>query len=95
MRCQAQIFSANHERKSLLGILGLASQALMHVILAVSWLRLVRIPSDGSRGWKFLFNWYNLFGWAPVDNVVFAIVQGRLFWSALQERKKLAVEEGR
>lgn len=80
---------------STLGLLGLASQAVAHIILAFSWLSIMYAPYSSliSKPWAQIFFWYNTFLWAPVDNAIFAVIQGRLLWIALKERKRILAEE--
>jgi hypothetical protein len=58
-------------------ILGLALQTFMFALLAFAWLLRLQLPR-GYRGWR----WYFLVGWAAVDDIVFAFVQGTLWWIA-------------
>jgi hypothetical protein len=61
---------------------GLAAQALVFALVAVSWVMRVRFPwelLDGRRvTFGVLVTWYELVGWAAVDNAVFALGQGVL-----------------
>ncbi|KAH7327194.1 hypothetical protein BKA65DRAFT_510134 [Rhexocercosporidium sp. MPI-PUGE-AT-0058] len=75
---------------------GLAAQAAVFAAVAVSWIGRVRfIEIDGRVGWFPVESWYQLVGWATVDNAVFAVVQGVLFFlrRQLQSRKIGAEEE--
>lgn len=62
---------------------GLASQAVVFAFVAISWIGKVRFWPDntGERALRdFPFKtWYELVGWAAVDNAVFAMVQGVLY----------------
>ncbi|KAJ5674965.1 uncharacterized protein N7477_004899 [Penicillium maclennaniae] len=80
---------------SLLSIAGLASQAMVHVILAVSWALMVRPRLDQilTFVWPALIMSYNFFWWPMVDNTVFAVLQGRLLWKACREKKVVASED--
>jgi hypothetical protein len=77
---------------SALSLVGFASQAVAHVILGISWFVLVGFPCNAllSAPWPKLWAWYILFGWASVDNAIFAVMQGMLFWSAFKERERVA-----
>lgn len=68
-----------------LSIKSLGFQALLFLVLAISWpLRI--FLNEGVR-WPFqmnLISWYQLIGWAPVNSLIFAIVQGLLWHRATQ-----------
>ncbi|KAF0320358.1 hypothetical protein GQ607_012454 [Colletotrichum asianum] len=55
---------------------GLATQAVVFAVLAISWMIRVRYPpySPSYNGW------YRLVGWPVVNNGLFSIVQGILLW---------------
>lgn len=76
---------------STMSMVGFASQIAVHIILAISFFSLVRIPLNAfvTFSWASMLFWYNLLGWPLVDNAIFAAVHGRLFWIALKERKKV------
>jgi hypothetical protein len=61
---------------------GLAAQAMVFALVAVSWAMRVRFPWELLDGRQVTFGalvtWYELVGWATVDNVVFALGQGVL-----------------
>ncbi|KAI1454089.1 hypothetical protein F4805DRAFT_461139 [Annulohypoxylon moriforme] len=59
-----------------LSTIGLLVQALVFVIVACVWPVRFTIGSDDRVP---LGAWYQLVGWAAVDNLIFAIVQGVLF----------------
>jgi len=60
---------------------GLAVQACMFGLVAVSWVFRVEYTwPDWVAGWDALMHWYMFVGWAAVDNVVFALGQGVLLW---------------
>ncbi|KAK8026493.1 ATP synthase F0 [Apiospora marii] len=76
--------------RSALSLVGLAAQAVTFAVVAVSWaLRVVfpwsDIPADARLGLGFFGSWYQLVGWAAVDNGVFALVQG-VVWCAAMRR---------
>lgn len=61
-----------------LSIVGLAAQAFIFFVVALSWLVRVYfpVPIEFDRiNLRFLLDWYRFMGWAAVDNVVFAFVQ--------------------
>ncbi|KAH7392463.1 hypothetical protein DE146DRAFT_141843 [Phaeosphaeria sp. MPI-PUGE-AT-0046c] len=59
--------------------LGLALQAVVFTLLAFSWVGRIRFPyPDGGLQWTYLSAWYQLVGWATVDNSIFAIGQATL-----------------
>jgi hypothetical protein len=63
-----------------LSLVGLATQAVIFAIVAISWMMRVKYPWNVL---DFLTAWYQLVGWAAVDNAVFAIVQAVLLLLAL------------
>lgn len=72
-----------------LSIFGLASQALVFALVALSWTARVSFPAIpiDRISWYVLSTWYQLVGWAAVDNAVFAMVQFVLFYMAKRRRK--------
>ncbi|KAJ5096720.1 hypothetical protein N7456_007441 [Penicillium angulare] len=77
------------DTSSVLSVIGLASQAFVHVALFISMLMLLPITPQKipTLRWKSFFALYNLYGWALVDNAVYALIQGRLLWMALRNRR--------
>ncbi|KAK0114832.1 hypothetical protein ONS96_013315 [Cadophora gregata f. sp. sojae] len=78
---------------------GLAVQAVVFATVALSWTARVRFQPDGGDGhggtspdgglpvklWLWLKVWYQLVGWAAVDNAVLALVQAALFFTRRRE----------
>lgn len=64
---------------------GLAIQAAVFALVAVYWPFRIQTTRDvwPPRSWGDLVTWYQLVGWAVVDNCIFAFVQGILFWIAV------------
>ncbi|KAI1944369.1 hypothetical protein LOZ12_004242 [Ophidiomyces ophidiicola] len=64
--------------------LGLAAQAVVFAAVALYWPFRMTIPEEFWRmsPWNRLVAWYQLVGWATVDNTIFALVQAILFWIA-------------
>jgi hypothetical protein len=61
--------------------MGLTVQAVIFVLLACSWIGRVEFPyADGGFPWIYSSTWYQLVGWATVDNGIFAIGQAILLW---------------
>lgn len=69
-----------------LSLVGLATQAVIFTIVAISWTMRVRFPWNVFEYFSLLYftTWYQLVGWAAVDNAVFAIVQTVLLWLAIR-----------
>jgi len=95
--CIHSVNKTRPDSTSLLSIIGIISQILIHTILPIFWLGLIRVPF-----WVFLFPpwngfavFYELYGWVLLDNAFFAVLQGRLLWMALRQRKAMAVGKGR
>jgi hypothetical protein len=63
---------------------GLAVQAAVFALVAVSWVMRVQFPWELLDGHKITFGvlitWYEIVGWAAVDNAIFALVQIVLLW---------------
>lgn len=75
------------QKASALNIIGLATQAAVFILLAISWNFRVYF-SDRFYGKPFDFErWYEIMGWAPIDNAIFAIVQFILFCLASRNLK--------
>ncbi|KAH4412192.1 hypothetical protein HBH92_108640 [Parastagonospora nodorum] len=61
--------------------LGLAVQAVIFTVVAFSWVGRIKFPyPDGEIPWTFLSTWYQLVGWATVNNGIFALGQAILLW---------------
>ncbi|KAL4928059.1 uncharacterized protein BDV17DRAFT_104301 [Aspergillus undulatus] len=77
---------------SSLSVPGLAGQAAVFAVLAVSWVwRVVyggspRFPADNA-----VLDWYFKFGWPVVGIAVFAIVQFVLLWVVIQRQRSVTV----
>lgn len=70
-----------------LSILGLASQAFVFALVALSWTARVRFPTLDRISLSRLITWYQLVGWATVDNAVFSIIQLILFYVARHRQR--------
>ena len=55
--------------------MGLATQAVVFALVALSWTARVRFPAIEGVSLNLLTAWYQLVGWAAVDNAIFAIIQ--------------------
>jgi hypothetical protein len=61
--------------------MGLAVQVVVFILLAFSWIGRVEFPyPDGGFPWTYMSTWYELVGWATVDNGIFAMGQAILLW---------------
>jgi hypothetical protein len=69
-----------------LSIPGLAVQAVVFAAVALYWPWRMSMGSLRDIPWGSLISWYQLVGWAAVDNAVFAVVQAALLWVALHRR---------
>lgn len=88
---------------SLLSVVGIFSQILIHIILPISWARLVRAPLKlfvsaswkgfASASWKDFAVLYQVYGWVLVENAAFAGLQGWFLWMALKQRKAMTIHE--
>lgn len=79
------------DSSSILSLMRLAGQSMMHLILALHWITTAPIPwgkvISGSVPLPGLWFLYNVFGWMNVDNIVFAVINGNLFRIARKQRK--------
>lgn len=89
----ASFFAQAHESRSrsslgALSIKGLAIQAVVFAVVALYWQLRMRIPEEGwdMSPQRSFITWYQLVGWAAIDNTVFAIVQAVLLWVARRQR---------
>lgn len=91
--CFASLFPQARETLSrpspgTLSITGLAIQAVIFAVVALYWpwrTSPSREHFDLPPLQKFI-TWYQLDGWATVDNAVFAFVQAVLLWIAMRRR---------
>ena len=69
-------------RVQALSPVGLAAQAAGFALMAISWIGRVKFPYEGLDGhfWGSLSSWYELVGWAAIDNGIFALGQAILLW---------------
>lgn len=73
-----------------LASLGLALQAVVFAVLAFSWVGRAEFPyPDGRFHWSYLSAWYQLVGWATVDNGIFAMGQAILLWIIVSQRSRI------
>lgn len=88
--------SFSPDSESVLSLIGYVSQALVHIVLA-TWFSvwgMNSLPSLIPRPGTEFFYWYNLLGWASVDNIIFAMVQMSLFWVGWTRREASLAEAG-
>jgi hypothetical protein len=74
-----------------LSLSGLAVQAVVFAVLALLWPSRLVFPWNGQIGqvgFRGLLTWYRLVGFVAIDNAVFAVAQGILFWLACVRRRK-------
>lgn len=87
-----RVLPTNADTSSVLCIVRLAGQSVMHLVLALKWITEAPIPwakvMSGSVPLPGLWFFYNFFGWSFVDNIVFAMIYANLFRIARKERKK-------
>ncbi|EIT77531.1 hypothetical protein AO1008_02849 [Aspergillus oryzae 100-8] len=91
----AQLQELKWHGHAALSLTGLASQAVIFAVLSLSWLFRVRVYynlSDFFRTWGSFISWYQLVGWAAVDHLVFAVVQGILFLIVLKRKRTVTAE---
>ncbi|KAI0885953.1 uncharacterized protein GGS22DRAFT_159449 [Annulohypoxylon maeteangense] len=89
------VFPQRHEILSrrepgALSVMGLLVQAVVFAVVACVWP--VRF-TIGSEVRVPISAWYQLVGWAAVDNLIFAIVQAVLFWTSRKFRVGDTAEE--
>lgn len=67
-----------------LSVKGLWIQALVFAMVGISWpFRLIvskEFDLDRMTPLKAILTWWQMAGWAPADNIIFACVQGILFF---------------
>ncbi|KAF2268064.1 hypothetical protein CC78DRAFT_530455 [Lojkania enalia] len=73
-----------------LSIIGLAAQAIVFAVVAVSWIMRVEFPYGGLDRVSFgvFSTWYQLVGWAALDSAIFALVQAALLWIASRHLRR-------
>lgn len=67
-----------------LSLEGLAAQAVVFALLALSWLWRLRWPGPGV----MIATWYQCVGFVSVDHAVFAVVQAVLLWIAVRRSRQ-------
>ena len=73
---------------SALSIQGLMIQAMVFFLVGISFLYRYRIPAE-ELAEHFIVNlrsWYWRFGWATINNIVFALAQGILAWLVSRQK---------
>jgi hypothetical protein len=94
--CIAALFVQAKETKSRsdpggLSVTGLAVQAVIFAVVALSWLfRLVFPWNEHLINLGGLLMWYQYVGWVAVDNAIFAVAQAVLYWLATRSRRGIA-----
>lgn len=83
-----------------LSLLGLLTQGVVFSVVAISWTMRVKFMDLSftdviAYGWLSIVSWYQMVGWAAVDNAVFALVQISLFclarnweWVKMADRER-------
>ncbi|CAK4033681.1 Hypothetical predicted protein [Lecanosticta acicola] len=70
-------------------------QSIVFLVLAFCWPSRLHLPAGANwPGRVRLVSWYQMFGWASVDGLVFAVSQGILWWQARRLGENLLQEEG-
>lgn len=87
----AEIKSRSPGAEDALSVKGLLGQAVVFLLVGLSFLWRMRIP--GEEGWSGywladLGGWYWSVGFATLDNLIFAVVQGVLAWIAWRYHDK-------
>lgn len=99
-----EIIQQRDSPENSLSIYGLFIQALIFLLVGVSFIFRLRLPDedwDGIPGRpeesssfaKFMLGmrmWFRLVGWATIDNLIFAFTKGVLGMIALRRRRKRA-----
>lgn len=89
-------FCAQWQKASALSTFGLATQAVVFSLVALSWASRVRfidpLPEmpPGVPLQNLFIIWYQLVGWATVDNAIFAMIQLVLFCLATHHKRGIA-----
>ncbi|OOQ85686.1 hypothetical protein PEBR_25752 [Penicillium brasilianum] len=87
-----RILPTTQYSSSILSLVGLAGQSVIHLILALKWITEAPIPwarvMSGSVPLPSLWFFYNFFGWGFVENLVLALIHGTLFRMARKERNE-------
>ncbi|KAI1379680.1 hypothetical protein F4677DRAFT_289765 [Hypoxylon crocopeplum] len=72
-----------------LSVATLATQAIVFAVVAFFWSLRLTLPRPSE-----IIAWYLFVGWAAIDNLVFAVVQGILYWiSRLKLKEPLATTD--
>ncbi|PIG88064.1 hypothetical protein AARAC_001586 [Aspergillus arachidicola] len=93
----AQLRELKRHGHAALSLTGLASQAATFTVLGLSWVYRARLDynlSDVFRTWGSFTSWYQLVGWAAVDHLVFAVMQGILFFVVLGRKRTVTAKRG-
>ncbi|KAE9368124.1 hypothetical protein N431DRAFT_548338 [Stipitochalara longipes BDJ] len=74
-----------------LSIRGLAAQATVFMLVALYWPFRIGTPPGvwPPRSWGSLVSWYQLAGWATLDNAIFGTVQMILLWIAIRRNSRV------
>ncbi|KAF7533830.1 hypothetical protein G7054_g6729 [Neopestalotiopsis clavispora] len=67
-------------------------QALVFALVGFSWAGRLTVNSSGMKPVTAWIYWYQTAGWATVNNLLFAFVQGGLFFHALKEHRAAGAE---
>jgi hypothetical protein len=83
-----QAWRVRRGSNDVLSVQGLVVQAVVFFLVKISFLFRYRIPPE-ELDEHFIVNlrsWYWRFGWATINNVVFALAQGMLAWLVLRRK---------
>lgn len=84
----AQAWRVRQGSDSALSIQGLMIQAMVFFLVGISFLYRYRIPPE-ELAEHFIVNlrsWFWRFGWATINNIVFALAQGILAWLVSRQK---------
>jgi hypothetical protein len=83
-------FYSQREKASALSTPGLATQAVVFSLVALSWTSRVRFIDLDRVTLHVLIAWYQLVGWATVDNAIFAMIQFVLLCLSTHHKRGIA-----
>jgi hypothetical protein len=84
--------------RSALSTDGLVAQAILFAIIGISWVFRLVPPGefyDRRDSWTNWNMWFELVGWAVLDNLIFAFVQAAVFCIAWRRREDAAIVDER
>jgi uncharacterized protein with PQ loop repeat len=78
-----------HHGTGSISVRGLFVQAVVFLLVGISFIFRLKLPAKSWRNDHPVSQWYEVVGWATINNLIFALAQGLLGWIAVVQKRKV------